>query len=98
MHQRILELDEETELIVTKQRYALDLLHNENAKLKEEKDHELKLFEHRLKLLEDARKDHETRIRSMQDGGINFKVWSGLANGGVGIVSLLALLRTITGG
>jgi hypothetical protein len=91
-------LDKETDLIVTKLSHAIDLLHNENAKLKEEKDHEQKLFEHRLKLLEVAKDDHETRIRSTQDGVTNFKVRSGLANTGAGMVSLLALLRAAIGG
>lgn len=92
------QMDDTTELVLTKFKHTIDLLRAENAKLKTEKDHERTLYELRLQKLEDDQKDHETRIRTMQDGVTSFKVWSGLANGGAGLVSLMALFRTISGG
>lgn len=38
--------------------------------------------------------DHEQRIRNATDGVTQFKVVSGLANGGSGLLSVVALIRT----
>jgi len=59
---------------------------------------EQKLINSRLDRLELDSTDHEQRLRSATDGVTQFKVWSGLAAGGSGIVSLIALLRTFFGG
>lgn len=91
-------MDDKTELVLTKFKRTIDLLRAETAKLRAEKDHEKELYELRIKQLEKDQEDHKKRIRLMQEGVTSFKVWSGLANGGAGFVSLLALFRTISGG
>ncbi len=91
-------MDEKTEIVLAKFKHTIDLLRAETDKLRAEKDHEKELYELRIKQLERDQEDHEKRIRSMQDGVTSFKVWSGLANGGAGFVSLLALFRTVSGG
>jgi hypothetical protein len=91
-------MDDKTELVLTKFKHTIDLLRAENDKLRAEKNHEKEIYELRLSKLEDDQQDHEIRIRSMQDGVTTFKVWSGLANGGAGLISLTALFRTISGG
>jgi hypothetical protein len=58
---------------------------------------ELKMINHRLDDLEKQCADHEARLRSATDGVTQFKVWSGLAAGGSGILSLIAFLRTLLG-
>jgi hypothetical protein len=100
-------MDDKTDLVpglylpgtgLTKFKHTIDLLRAETAKLRAEKDHEKELYELRIKQLETDQEDHERRIRTMQDGVTSFKVWSGLANGGAGLLSLMALFRTISGG
>ena len=59
---------------------------------------EQKLINSRLDRLEADSGDHEQRLRSATDGVTQFKVWSGLAAGGSGIVSLIALIRAFFGG
>jgi predicted RNase H-like nuclease (RuvC/YqgF family) len=39
--------------------------------------------------------DHETRIRSVNDGVTSFKVFSGLASGGSSVLSVVSLLRAL---
>jgi predicted double-glycine peptidase len=48
--------------------------------------------------LKEAVKDHEQRIRSATDGVTQFKVFSGLANGGSGILSIVAMIKAFFGG
>lgn len=66
--------------------------------LEAELKHQRELANHRLELLEQAARDHETRIRAATDGVTQFKVWSGLATGGSWIVSAMALLKAWFGG
>lgn len=56
---------------------------------------ELKMMNHRLEDLEKQAADHESRLRMATDGVTQFKVWSGLAAGGSGILSLIAMIRTL---
>ena len=48
--------------------------------------------------LKKAKEDHETRIRSATEGVTQFKMFSGLANGGSGLLSILALIKSFFGG
>jgi hypothetical protein len=91
-------MDDKTELVLSKFKHTIDLLRAETETLRAEKNHEKTLYELRINQLELDQEDHEKRIRVMQEGVTSFKVWSGLANGGAGFVSLLALFRTISGG
>lgn len=79
--------DEQAALLAEQFSHAVDLLKAEQ-----------KLINTRLERLEKVSDDHETRLRLATDGVTQFKVWSGLAAGGSGIVSLIALLRAFFGG
>lgn len=91
-------MEEGSELIAEQLRHTIDLLRAELNAVKAEQSHERNLFQHRIIALEKSKDDHENRLRSLQDGVTSFKVWSGLANGGASLISLLALFRTIIGG
>jgi regulator of replication initiation timing len=45
-----------------------------------------------------AKEDHETRIRTATEGVTQFKMYSGLANGGSGLLSIIALIKSFFGG
>ena len=60
--------------------------------------HQKELSAHRLSSLEEGQKDHETRIRGLQDGVTSFRVWSGLANGGASIMSIIAFIKAFISG
>jgi len=87
-------LDSENELVAERLVHALDLLRGEIRTISAELAHQEELNENRLTRLEKAEDDHETRIRSLQDGVTSFKVWSGLGNAGAGILSVVAIIRT----
>lgn len=55
-------------------------------------------YEHRIKILEEQIRDHETRIRTATEGVTQFKLFSGLASGGSSLISLAALVKTFFGG
>lgn len=48
--------------------------------------------------LKKVRDDHEARIRAATDGVTQFKMFSGLANGGSGVLSIIALVKSYFGG
>ncbi len=52
----------------------------------------------RVESLEKKAEDQEARLRTATDGVTQFKVWSGLAAGGSGLVSIIALIRAFLGG
>jgi hypothetical protein len=83
------------ELIAEQLSHTIDLMRAELKEILHEQEHQRELFENRIKILEDSKLDHEQRIRALHDGVTTFKVWSGLANGGASIVSVLAIMRTI---
>jgi hypothetical protein len=68
-------------------------LEAELVRARDSQTHQKQFHDHRLSELELARQDHEQRLRSASEGVTQFKVWSGLAAGGSGLVSLAALLR-----
>lgn len=84
---------EDADLIAEQLRHTIDLLKAEIAALESELRHTRELAEQRLGLLETARLDHESRLRSLQDGVTSFKVWMSLANGGSSIMALAALAK-----
>jgi hypothetical protein len=79
--------DDQAALVAERFSHAIDLLKAEQ-----------KLINTRLDRLEKESDDHEQRLRAATDGVTQFKVWSGLAAGGSGIVSLIAFLRAFLGG
>jgi hypothetical protein len=86
--------DEQTQLIAEQLRHANSLLKAELAGLRLELEHMRAFNQHRLESLEALVNDHEERIRSATDGVTQFKMWSGLANGGSGLLALAALLKS----
>jgi len=79
-------------------RHMVSLLKAEVNKLEVELGHEHEMVEHRLVQLEKREEDHETRIRSATEGVTQFKMWTGLASGGSGIMALVALIKAFFGG
>lgn len=68
-------------------------------------NHQNELSEERLRALRlevgdlrRAKEDHETRIRAATEGVTQFKMYSGLANGGSTILSIVALIKSFFGG
>jgi hypothetical protein len=88
----------EGELIAEQLRHTIDLLNARIDSLASELAHQKELAGHRLRTLEDGQRDHETRIRGLQDGVTSFRVWSGLANGGASIMSIIAFIKAFIGG
>ena len=66
--------------------HAVDLLVSKN-------DH----LAHRIEQLEKCKDDHETRLRAAESSATQFKMLAGLATGG-GLVSIIALIRSLAGG
>ena len=85
------ELD--AELIAEQLRHANSLLRADLDGMRQELSHYRELTNLRLGDLEAARADHETRLRSAADGITQFKVYSGLLNGGSSLLALLAMLK-----
>jgi len=85
-------------LIAEQFSHTIDLLRKEIQSLQAEQQHSKQMADHRLLALESSIQDHETRLRSVTDGVTQFKVWSGLASGGSGIMAIVALIRSWLGG
>jgi hypothetical protein len=90
--------DLEGELIAEQLRHTIDLLNARIDGLAGELVHQKELNSHRLDALEKCKDDHENRIRGLQDGVTSFRVWSGLANGGASIMSIIAFIKAFVGG
>lgn len=92
-------MDEKAEALLTEQlRHAIHLMQARIRSLETQLAHQQVLNTQRLLLLEEAMRDHETRIRTATEGVTQFKLFSGLASGGSGLMSLLAILKTFLGG
>lgn len=83
-------------LIAAQLRHTIDLLKAEMARTNQQLAHYQALAEQRLGELEEAERDHEQRLRKLQESATQFKVLAGLATGG-GLLSLISLLRTLSG-
>lgn len=80
-------------LIAEQMRHAHSLLSADVEGLRQELAHYRELTNLRLGELESARGDHEARLRSAADGITQFKVFTGLLNGGSSLLALLAILK-----
>jgi hypothetical protein len=80
-------------LIAEQLKHALDLMKADVDTLRAQQGHDREMANRRLEDLEGVSKDHETRLRTVQDGVTQFKVWAGLASGGSGIVSVIAFVK-----
>ena len=90
--------EDQAALIAEQMKHALDMMRAEIEAIKAQQRHDHELTCHRLRTLEQEVRDHEERLRAATNGVTEFKVWSGLAAGGSGLMSLVALVRTFLGG
>jgi len=90
-------LSAEDELLAAQLKRTVEYLQGEIEKIKSEAASERSLFKLRIEELERCEKDHETRLRAIQESVTSFKTWSGLASGAAAILSLIALLRVALG-
>jgi DNA repair exonuclease SbcCD ATPase subunit len=81
-------------MIAEKLSHAIDLLRFELQALRTQLEYANQLTANRLDNLETSRRDHEARLRQVQDAAIQFKLLAGLATGG-GLLSVIALLKAL---
>jgi hypothetical protein len=85
--------DVEVSLIAEQMKHANSLIKSDVETLRQEVAHYRELTTLRLNELEASRSDHEARLRGVSDGITQFKVYTGLLNGGSSLLALLALLK-----
>jgi len=90
--------DQHAALLTEQLSHANHLLQAQIQALEARLAHQGAVADQRLAALEEAVRDHEKRIRTATEGVTQFKLFSGLASGGSGLMSLAALLRTFLGG
>lgn len=90
--------EEQAAVIAGQLRHALDLMQAEINALQARQSHQAEMTHQRLCVLEKRADDQEARLRSASEGVTQFKVFSGLAAGGSGLMSLAALVRAFFGG
>jgi hypothetical protein len=91
-------MDESTALLTEQLRHANALLQAQIKTLDARLAHQQAMNQQRLAMLEEQIRDHETRIRTATEGVTQFKLFSGLASGGSGLMSLVALVKAFLGG
>jgi hypothetical protein len=96
--------EEQVRLIVEQVARLKDNLGGRFTHLENEINHQGELIAGRMENLEaglerlqQALADHEQRLRLVTDGVTQFKVFSGLASGGSGIMALAAFIRSFLG-
>ncbi len=90
--------DKSAALLTEQLRHANNLLQAKLRTLETRLTHQQAMNNQRLGTLEEQVRDHETRIRSATEGVTQFKLFSGLASGGSGLMSLVAILKAFLGG
>jgi multidrug resistance efflux pump len=90
--------DKSVALLTEQLQHANHMLQAQIKALDARVSHLQAMNQQRLVALEEDSRDHETRIRAATEGVTQFKLFSGLASGGSGLMSLVALLRTFLGG
>ena len=87
--------DPQSKLIAHKIKHTIDLFRFEIDTLKNEQKHIIEISNRRLCELEENTRDHEQRLRRIQDDVTRKKVVYGLASTGSSFMSIIALLRSI---
>jgi len=88
-----------SEALLTEQlQHANHLLQAQIKTLEARLAHQQAMNHQRLLMLEEQVRDHEVRLRSATEGVTQFKLFSGLASGGSGLMSLVAILKAFLGG
>ncbi len=90
--------DKAAALLTEQLRHANALLQAQIKSLEARLAHQQAMNAQRLAMLEEQIRDHETRIRTATEGVTQFKLFSGLASGGSGLMSLVAILKAFLGG
>jgi hypothetical protein len=90
--------DDQVALLAEQIRHTLDLTRADINAMRAQLEHDREMSELRLNALEKQSQDHELRLRAATDGVTQFKFFSGLASGGSGLVSIIALIKTFFGG
>lgn len=90
--------DKAAALLTEQLRHANNLMQARIKTLEARQTYQQALNDQRLSRLEEQARDHETRIRAATEGVTQFKLFSGLASGGSGLMSLVALIKTFLGG
>lgn len=90
--------DKAAALLTEQLRHANALLQAQIKSLETRLAHQQAMNAQRLAMLEEQIRDHETRIRTATEGVTQFKLFSGLASGGSGLMSLVAILKAFLGG
>ena len=90
--------DKSAALLTEQLRHANALLQAQIKSLEARLAHQQAMNAQRLAMLEEQIRDHETRIRTATEGVTQFKLFSGLASGGSGLMSLVAILKAFLGG
>ncbi len=92
-------MNEKEQAILAEQLKQLNILFQARInRLEAQLDHLQALDQQRLSVLEEQMRDHESRLRLATEGVTQFKIVAGLASGGSGIISLVAILRSFLGG
>lgn len=90
--------DRSSALLTEQLRHANNLMQARINALEARLTHQQAMNHQRLAILEEQVRDHETRIRAATEGVTQFKLFSGLASGGSGLMSLVAILKAFLGG
>ena len=92
-------MEPKAEALLTEQlQHAIHLLEGQIRTLEARMAHQQAMNHQRLLILEEQIRDHESRIRTATEGVTQFKLFSGIASGGSGLMSLVAILRAFLGG
>ena len=91
-------MDKSEALLTEQLRHANNLLQGQIRTLEARLAHQQAMNNQRLAILEEQIRDHETRIRAATEGVTQFKLFSGLASGGSGLMSLVAIIKAFLGG
>jgi len=87
--------DPQSKLIAHKIKHTIDLFRFEIDTLKTEQKHIKEISNRRLIELEQHTKDHEQRLRRIQDDVTRNKVVHGITATGSSFMSIIALLRSV---
>lgn len=89
-------MEPESALIAEQISHTVDLLRSDLRRLEAENAHQKEKYEQQIRALEEEVKDHEARLRLVQESSTQFKFLAGLATGG-GLISIITLIKTLNG-
>ena len=90
--------DNRTNLLISQLQHANSLMNARLKAIEARLAHQQALTAQQVRRLEAQMADHEARLRTATEGVSQFKIFSGLASGGSGIMSLVAIIKAFLGG